>query len=277
MAFPYAQIGQGLRALSLSGAVGNAIAIVLYGFVCLLPMSVLLFIRGKRAVDAILPLISIVLFVVMYYMINPGVIPMVAGHIEQAVLGSIVHSLILAYLVMKILQLFGAATDLGRYIGVMLHLLNMLFVFVIFGLVFSRMIAAFTMLEAGNTGSNQLGMTYAFLVLQHVVNALPYALNIWVVFAALRLHSAFRNNQYSDETIAAARCVSQVCTMALAVTVLTGAGFNLLQLIFIRRLHVVSSNINFPVASILFVLGALLLTRYIAENQLLKDENDQFV
>ena len=280
MAFPFAQIAHGLRVLSLSGVAGNIIAIVLYIAVCLLPMGAILLVHKKKEEDALLPLISILLFIVMYFMINPGFIQM-AGTVrfQQAVLGGIIHSIILAYIVIKTLRLFNAATAhrLGRYIAVMLHLLNVLFVVMAFGVVFGRMLDAFTALGAGNTGNNQLGATYVFLALQHIVSALPYVLNIVVVFAALRLLEALRVDQYSEETLAAAKNVSRVCGLALGVTVLSGAGFNLLQLMFIGRLHVVNSNVSFPVASLLFVLGALLLTRYIAENKQLKDENDQFV
>ena len=287
MGFPFAQIARGLRALSLPGGVGNIIAIILYVAVCLLPAAAFVFIRNRtnvkrntRPEDALLLLISVVLFFVMYFMINPG-LAMIAGPapFERAVLGGIVHSLILAYFVIKLLRLFGGASapGLGRCMGVMLHVMNALFVIMVFGVIFSRMLYAFEALRAGNTGHSQLGATYVFIALQHIVHALPYILNIWVVFAALRLLEALADGQHSPEALAAAKRVSRVCTVALGVTVLAGAGFNLLQLMFIRRLLVINSNISFPVASVLFVLGALLLTRFIAASKQLKDENDQFV
>ena len=282
MAFPFAQIGRGLRVLSLQGGVSNAVAIALYVAVCLLPMSALLLIRKKRAEDALLLLISIVLFFVMYFMINPGLIGMAihAVSFERALLGGMVYSLLLAYAVIRVLRLFGAASSCGlrRYIGIILHLLNAMFIFMIFGIIFAQMLGDFAALGDANTDpQQQLSVTYVFLAMQHLVNALPFALNTWVVFAAQRLLAALRANQYSEETLTAAKNVSRVCATALAVSVLSIAGFNLLQLIFVSRLHVVNSNVNFPVASVLFVLGALLLSRYIAENKRLKDEYDQFV
>jgi len=48
LAFPFAQIGLMLRVLSLSGGIGNIIAVILYTIVCLLPMAALFFIRHKR-------------------------------------------------------------------------------------------------------------------------------------------------------------------------------------------------------------------------------------
>jgi len=274
--FPYAQMALGLRALSLPGGVGNVIAIILYVLICLAPIGFMPFIRNRKPEDAMLMIISIVLFFVMYYMINPGLTPM-AGGIEGAVLGGIVHSIVLAYVIARVLRLAitAPAERLGRYMAVMLHLLNILFVFMIFGVILSQMVESFAVLRAGNTG--QLGTTYIFLVLRHVVGAIPYGFNIIIVFAALRLLTAFSEDKYSAETVCAAKYVSKICAVSLIVTVITAAGFNLLQFMFIRQLVVVNSNLDFPVTSILFVLGALLLTRYIAENKQLKDENDQFV
>jgi len=295
MAFPFAQIGRGLRALSLPGGAGNVIAIVLYVAFCLLPMLALLFIRKKSVVDVLLPLISIVMFVVMYYMINPGITrastitgvvdgvtrsAIGAGAFEQALLGGIVYSLLMAYGILRVIGLFNSASarGLGRYMGIMLHLLNAMFVILVFGIVFSQLLDAFAVLGAGNTAPGQrLGATYVFLVLHHIVRALPYVLNIWVVTAAQRMLTALNADPYSNETLAAAKDVSRICVIALAVSALSLAGFNLLQLMFASLLYVINSNINFPITSMMFVLGALLLTRYIAENKLLKDENDQFV
>jgi len=292
MAFPFAQVGHGLRALSLPGGVGNVIAILIYVAFCLLPMAALPLIRKKRAKDALQPVIctedalllviSTVLFFAMYFIINPGVtrVVAIAAPLEQALMGGIIYSLLIAFGVIRLLRRFNAATTrgLGKYIGIMLHALNVLFVFVAFGLTFAQMLDAFEALRSGNTvPGQQLGVTYVFLALRHIVNALPYVLNIWVVFMVKRLLAALNTDPYSQETLQVAKGVSRVCAVALTASVLALAGFNLLQLIFISRLYVVNSNINFPVASVLFVLGALLLTRYIAENKLLKDENDQFV
>jgi len=282
MAFPFAQVGYGLRALSLTGDVGNAVAMVLYALLCISPIISALRFRRFKPEDALLPVVSIVLFYVMYQMINPGRLPFAAGavEIEQAVLGGIVYSLVLAYCVLRVLRLCGTASSrgLGRYMRVILHLLYVLFVFAVFGIGYGQMLAAFAALRAGNIGNEHLlGTTYVFITLRHVVSALPHVLSMWVVFYALRLIEALGMDQYSDVTLAAVNKLVMVCKWALGVSVLSSAGFNVLQLMFLGRLHVVDSNIHFPVTSILFVLGALLLTQFITENKLLKDENDQFV
>ena len=132
MAFPFAQIGQGMRALSLASRVGNVTAIILYFLFCSLPIVAVMLIRDKQIEDVLLPIMSLVLFITLYYMINPGLLPMFANAVrmEQAVLGGIVYSIIVAYGIMRILRLFytASAKELGKYISVVLHLVSALFV-----------------------------------------------------------------------------------------------------------------------------------------------------
>lgn len=79
LSLPFAQIGAGLRALSLSGAIGNSIAVVLYLLLSLVPVGILVWrSRCRRLVpeDSLLVGLSLFLFVMFYVMINPGEIPL---------------------------------------------------------------------------------------------------------------------------------------------------------------------------------------------------------
>ena len=75
IAFPFEQIGAGLRVLSLSGAVGNVVAIILYMLLGLIPAGIWGFLHWRKKsepLDIMLLVISALLFVTLYYMINPG-------------------------------------------------------------------------------------------------------------------------------------------------------------------------------------------------------------
>ena len=77
MAFPFEQIGMGLRMLSLIGKLGNSFALTLYTAFCFLPLLFLLMARNKRKLykeDALLGLLSAALFVSLYLMINTAYI-----------------------------------------------------------------------------------------------------------------------------------------------------------------------------------------------------------
>jgi hypothetical protein len=302
MAFPFEQIGLVLRSLSLSGIIGDIAAWLLYIALSLSPALVLLILLIKRRFrpeDALLGVLSAVLFAVLYLMTNPAAIARLAGDAAmlpagKAVLGVTAYSVLCGYLVLKLLRLFfaGGIEKLGKYMAVLLYLLNLLFVYLAFGACFGELLDSLKALSGGNTGSGPVlpldapslplggrspDVSYVFLVLQYAVNALPYILNVFVVFAALRLLDEMRSDRYSQASVAAAERLSRLCGAALAATVLAGIAFNVLQLIFSRALLNVNSTVQIPVLSIAFVLAVLLLARFIAENKRLKDDNDLFV
>jgi len=288
MAFPFAQLGTALRSLSLSGVAGNAAAIVVYAAISLLPVAAVLILRRKsilRAEDCLLGILSAVLFAVMYFMINPGVMATVVGgaagqDVGKAILGGMVYSILIGYAVLRILRMFYAdgAEKLMRYMSVMLSILNVLFVYFIFGACFGGLLDSISSLKAGNSGNEHLlGASYFFLVLQFIVDALPYVFDVLVVFAALKLLTEMRADRYSAETVGAAGRISHFCAAALVTTVLSQIIFNLLQLLLAKSLLIINSTVQIPVFSIAFVLAALLLTRLVTENKQLKDDNDMFI
>jgi len=230
-------------------------------------------------------LLSVVLFAVLYVMINPGVISTWTGGIAaqsvgKAVLGSIVYSVLCGYFVLRVLRLFsdGGTEKLVHYMSVMLRLLTVLFVYLIFGACFDGLLNSIAALQEGNVGNEHLlGASYIFLILQFVVDALPYAFNLLVIFSALRLLDEMRADRYSAETVTAAGQISSLCAVALVAMVLANVCFNLLQLLFAKSLLVINSSVQIPVFSITFVLAALLLTRLVTENKQLKDDNDMFI
>ena len=284
-AFPFEQIALGLRALSLSGKSGNTIAILIYAAVSLSPAAVLLILRKRRKLlpeDVLLGLLSIMLFVVLYLMINPGIISILSGGlpIAKMMLGGAVYSIIFGYFILRTLRLFfhSDAKRLEKYMSVMLGLLGALFIYLVCGILFSGLLTSFTTLRASNIDNGQnLITSYVFLSLQFAVNALPYVLDIWIISSAMQLFDELRADRYSEKTVTAATRMSRYCTVALAAMVLTNIGFNLLQLLFAKMLVTLNVSVSIPVFSIAFVLVALLLTRFIAENKQLKDENDAFI
>ena len=102
-------------------------------------------------------------------------------------------------------------------------------------------------------------------------------MDIWVAFAAGRLISEMQTDTFSEAAVNAAERLSRYCKTALIVTVLSQLCFNLLQLVFTGSLRVLSSELQLPVVSVVFVLAVLLLSRYLSESKRLKDENDMFV
>jgi len=307
IAFPFEQIGAGLRALSLSSETGNLIAICLYVAICLIPIILLPIMRVKRELyteDWLLVVLSAVLFAVLYFMINPGTSDLVglsplspgsintaALSVEKTTLGLITYSIIFGYLILRALRFVyrGTTEKLTQYTTIMLGFLNILFVFLIFGASFNSMLDSFASLQANNIGGEHNPVPdyifndynpvpdYIFIVLRFMVDALPNVLNIIITFAVLQLVREMQTDRFSSEVVVNAKRVARLCAVALVVTIMTSITFSILSLVFAKSLYSVNVTIQIPLFSIIFVLIALLLTRLITESKLLKDENDMFI
>ena len=106
IAFPFEQIGAGLRVLSLSGAVGNVVAIILYMLLGIIPAGIWGFLHWRKKaepLDFMLLVISALLFVTLYYMINPGLLSTGVPGTGKWSLGSTFDSVLLGYLLIRIL------------------------------------------------------------------------------------------------------------------------------------------------------------------------------
>ena len=285
VAFPFEQLALGLRALSCRSRAGDAAAWVIYCAVCLLPLALLPVIRRRRrlqAEDALLAVLSAALFAVLYWMINPALLGEFMGAEEgrrvlMGVLGGVIYSVLVGYLLLRVLRRMAAADTqrLHRALAVLLYLLGAVFVFTAFGVCFGELLSSLDALRERNT--EPPAISYVFLALQYFVDALPYVLDAVVTLAGLRLLQELGAERYSEQAVQAAERLSLLCGRALAATMLCTMSFNLLQLVFLRRLRDVSAHVQLPLSSVAFVLAALLLARYIRENKQLKDDNDLFV
>ncbi len=284
MAFPFQPIGQGLRSLSLSGAPGNVAAIVIYVLLSLLPAGALVLLRKRRKLepeDWLLPALSIILFVVLYLMINPGLLgPLGQGLVGMAFLGGCFYSVLVGYLILRVLRLFfRAETDtLHRCLSALLWALCFLLVYAAFGSCFEAFLTSVQELRADNTGVySGLELSIGFLFLRYLVSALPYVMDILVLFALLNMLAERRKDRFSQAAVDAAKALSRRCGWTLAATVLATGGMNILQLCFYSSLRNVAGSVILPLDSVSLVLGALLLARYAQEAKDLKDYNDLFI
>ncbi len=279
-AFPFAQIGLGLRWLSLSGAVGNGLAIGIYVLLGLIPLIALgvLWRRGRlRRADALLAVLSALLFWVLYLMVNPGLL---TAWLNLAAGGIVGRAVLAGWLVLRALEMARGA-GAGRLLlglGWLLGLLAAALVAAAFAGRAAGAQAAVVSLRNGNLGSEgTLGPSYVFLILGQGVAALPYALDAMVALRARGLVLELERDRYSQAAVAAAEGLSRLCARALAVTVGANLTFQLLQLACARWLRSLNTQVSFPLMSMAFVLGALLLSRLIREGKQLKDDNDLFV
>jgi len=288
LSFPFAQIADGLRALSLPGGIGNIVAVALYTVVGLLPLAGLLIVWHRRhplPEDILIGLVSPVLFAVLYIMINPTsagtlasfVVGMASG---RACLGIAIYSILSAYAVLRFVRLFrsGETRQLFRYISWILAGAAVVIVYAACGVAFSQMINLWRQIDSNNTtGQTNLVPTYVFIVLQFVVTAIAYAFDTIIVFAAVRLVGSMRADLHSTETLSAASLISRLCVASLVTILLAQVALNIGQLAFIRWLENANWAVTLPIFPVVGALIALLATQLITESNRLKTDNDLFI
>ena len=288
MAVPFEQIGLGLRWLSLCGGAANGLALALWAGISLVPLvPVFKFWQEKeqRVEHILLILLSVLLFVVLYYMTNPesmykmlpeqvvsalsvGTDKMLA--VMKAALSIAVWSVIVCYVVFRLLRLFNA----GKKGQLFLYLYK-----VLYGLcgLFAGAIVISCMEVLMGVKTAQTAFDGAVTVVRALVSALPNVMDIIVILSALNLLESVLKESASEQVTAAAHKLSRICCITLAVVTVSVVGMNVLQLILSRKLYNINIHIEIPFMSLAFVLVALLFSRLIEENRKLTEENEMFI
>lgn len=286
IAFPFEQIGWVLREMSLSGAVGNVAAIIIYIIISLIPCGIWWLLQKKgRCVgeDKLLPLISVLLFAVIYYMINPGLLAVSSYGGGKILLGGTFYSVLFGYLVLRILKKFVSAdaVQLKKWLRMLAYIVAVLFVYMVFGNRFGTLVDSIRNVNQANSGfsgmSSGLEITYIFLILKFVVDVVPYILDIFIILTAIKVLDELLLDPYSDVAVSASERLGNMCVKALVITVISEIVFHLLQLVFSGSIRQINVVVSIPVFSMAFILAVLLTVRYICENQRLKKENDLFI
>ncbi|NMB33532.1 MAG: hypothetical protein GX992_04750 [Clostridium sp.] len=109
------------------------------------------------------------------------------------------------------------------------------------------------------------------------MNSIPSAISVLVIFKGIKLAQEFFVDPYSEVAAIVSESLSNICKIGLIVTVCSNTAFNLLQLLFMDNLRSIDSLIQIPLFSIIFVLGALILSRMVTENKALKYDNDSII
>lgn len=279
-AFPFEQLGAALGALSLRGSFGNGLALAVWGGVSLAPLAFALGHVGDRTrrwENLSLAVLSLARLAVLRLMARPGSlaaqVPLLgelgAGVIKGA-MGCALYSLLALWLILRLLRLFRGG-DTARLLEYMRRLL-----YVLCGL-FAGLIALGSGAElAAALKEVQRPLDYFISVLGFLVSALPYVLDISVTISGVSLLERLQAGDREQAENAADK-LSRLCCAALGAGAASAAGFNILQLLLLQKLSHISVNVELPVLSLAFVLGALLLARLIGENRRLRDDNELII
>lgn len=279
-AIPFTLLGKGLRALSLSGSAGNTAAIVIYATVCMLPLALVLK-KKKDREDWLLILCSVMLFYVLYLMINPGLMPKgMSSDVGSVILSGTVYSIFISWGILKLLRKGETMEKDSGYnaLRILLGACAALYIMAGFGIGAGELKSEIEAVRAGNTMPGQnLVDTYIFLFLIFAVQALEYTLDACLMVFGIELIKELELDPYSESCVFIAEALSKKSRVYLTTILLSNVALNVAQLLDSSRLNNIDATVRIPVFSVALCLGCVALTRLLGQGKELKEENDLYI
>lgn len=280
LCLPFTWGAAGLRKLSLSGSLGNAVAIALLVVVGLLPLAF----KWKKSwgpEDALLIFTSIAIWYTLYVLINPYILPdILSGTLGETLLCGSCYSLFLSWAVLRLLRSTRTMTgeNFVKALGIFLYLCAATQVFLIASRA-SGLVTSWKLLESGNTmpGQNLLP-SYLFLIVGFLVSVLEYGLNGWLLLLGARLMKDLSQDPYGEAACRKAEGLCRWCRRTLAVVLLSQAALNVAAVIFASRIYyLVGIGFRLPISSMALVFALLVLASLLRRGQQLQEDNQLFI
>lgn len=285
--FPFGQIGEALRTMSLASSAGNIAAMVIYLLISVMPLLYLAdrVARQKKepdAIDILLIMMSVMLFIMMYFMVNPGYINSnLYGAMpgKGAALAMTFWSMVIGYVVLKCIKA-SIGTDekkLARYLKlILIAVAAVIGINIILG-IFTEVIPAARGIREIDEQLNNDYNTSLFLWIKYFADKVPSVLNIVVIIHAVKMVDQLRLDRYSQETISAAENLSRICRISVTVMILISIAVNLFQFLVWTKVYKTSYVVDIPLFSIAMCIAVLLLSKFFASDKALKEDNDMII
>lgn len=283
LGFPFRQVGELLRNMSLSGTSGNVCAWGIYVILCLIPVAVLIaLIARKKAkkIDFCLIPIAIAEAAALYLSVNPLLIgdwdmrakPLVDADMRIATIGASFYSLLMCYLVLRfcIKLLKGSREETFRQI---VRLCVLAFVAILVFAVFDVIEFADTVKKMPKTDTADR----AFAVWKGTFSAITQlGLAVTLLLTGLIVRR-YRIDGATEANEKRVRKFTVFCVVAIVLYLLGVAAFNVGQLLCINRLLSFDISLILPVSELVviaFIPAALHMMR---ETREVKEENSLYI
>ena len=279
LSLPFTAAGWVLRRLSLSGAAGNAAAIVLYVLLCAVPL-VLWWRSRRRMEDGLLLLLPLELALVLYYMVNPNLRPtMMQNSVGDAVYAAAIWSTGVTWGVLKLLysEEWSLERNIYQALRVFLLLCAVSCLVECFGTGTARIVDALQTQRQLMGAFSYSGTELAFLILAYLVAAVEYCFAALVLYRGAQLLRELELDPFGSDCVAQASAVSRLCRNGLTIICLTGLLQNLAQILLTPLMRNISVSVTVPVSGLAVCFAMLAVTKLLVRGKELKDDNDLFV
>lgn len=291
---PFRVVGEGLRALSLSGGAGNAAAWLVVLILSALPLAALFWLRRsgleKRGEDWLLALAVPQIFYLLYYLVNPTLLSagtqipgeawtVLADFLPFAAGGTLLSTL-LAWAALRLLRRLETASA-SRLAGAFCPLLTACAVLMAFGSVWGRaneVRSQYAAVLEGNTaGGASLRLTYGMLLFLGVLKLIPDLLAAMTLLWGADLAKVLGREAFGQEAVELCGRTADTCRNIARTSVLVAACANLLQLMLLGRLHTSHFSVILPLETLMLSVGLFLLCSCLQRGKELQEDSDSII
>ena len=274
---------EGLRALSLTGFLGNLSAWTLVLALSALPLLLLVFPRRRSVLtgtDALLPLSSLLLFLALFFAVNPTLLNNPLP--EYWVLGAAGSALcaVVCWLVLRLLEPMDRR-DLPALAGLLALLLAACALVLVFAVGFQSTFSLLTKAQAiqqGNTGAPDVAQTTIWIHgLLALLHSIPSLLGGIVLLWGSDLARTMIHGPFEENSLAQCEKTARGCRQVIQIAVLLSLGSNLFQLMVSSLLTSQNYAISLPLSTLALAAALFLLCRCIQQGKALLDDNRSII
>lgn len=288
MYLPFELIGKGLRVLSLSSAIGNVIAIIIYAAISMIPAIYVIYQRKKGRThkeDILLVAFTGLLFYSMYMFINPGLMyqkmPDIFSMDQSSLIvmkiiyAFIVYSVLIMWLIMKAIRFLGDDSQKNWKSRLYFGMKGLIVALVSY---YTLLITYAKTFELLHKSENKLQNVSSIEWFKSVLQLLPIIMTILLFINIIHVVKAIEDHKEKQQMMTVAR-LAGVAKVTAVVTVISDFILNFYQFLLGATLQNV--NVTFApdvsMEPLIIAFGALIFHEYFKWTKQLKEENDQFI
>lgn len=281
---PINWIGSGLRTLSLSGFWGNLAAWFLTFLVCALPVLLVLWSgrwKGSRGTEDWMAVLMIpVLFAALFYAVNPTLLSQPLDKIFPFAAGGCLLSLIIAWLVLKLLRGMEGCSQ-QRLLGALQPLLVGGAMLLAFGAAWSQLaqfMARSGEVSQGNSGDPEgVFLTSVVLLFLALLEVTPYLLGALTLLWGAELVRGMEEEMFGASAVELCVRTALGCRFVVQATVLISVFTNLLQLSLIGLMKSTHFSAYIPLFPLILAGALFLLCRLMQRGRELQEDSDSII
>lgn len=285
--FPFTVIAELLRSISIANGYLNALAVLLYAIITLIPT--LLMIYKVKIKDIIiyeyymLPILSIFLGLTLYYFINPHILYNGLNDIVQEVtpsesisgLETILKSGV-AYLFYSILAIYivTKVTFSKKYQSI--QVLKSLIYIIVITILLSILTVSLSNTIA-NVKNTEIIQEKVFEIMVYIFSLIVSTLMIYILEKVRDTLIDFHNDGFNKIVITSLNNLHRLSYIILITLFATQFATNLYQFIVLEYLLNISFVFNVPIYILLLTIFIYILSRYVTKAVKLKEENELII